>query len=111
MSQTTFTYPVEKLCGKVSRHSRIIHSCTASGKQITYLQGTRDLTTHPVTDAERARQDLFRKRQKAASARLKHSASTYQKDLVAFHNQLTSPNPITSFTAYIWSLVSAEITA
>lgn len=39
--QTTFAYPVEKICGKISRHSRIIHACTASGKQTTSVVAKR----------------------------------------------------------------------
>lgn len=116
MSKTNFAYPVGRLCGKISRHSKIIHSCTASGKQITYLQGERDLNAHPVSPAEQAAKDLFARRQAAASARLDHQSSTYAADMAAYRAaRLAAETPAEkeatkTFKAYIWSLVKSEIT-
>lgn len=106
--QTTFAYPVEKICGKISRHSRIIHACTASGKQTTYLQGKRDLNAHPVTADESANRTLFRRRQAVVSARLAHSSSTFEADMAAYRAQYA--NGLKTFPKYIWSLVKADIT-
>ena len=108
MSKTNFAYPVGRLCGKISRHSKIIHSCTASGKQITYLQGERDLNAHPVSPAEQAAKDLFARRQAAASARLDHKSSTYAADMAAYRAQYDTGYK--TFPKYIWSLVKSEIT-
>lgn len=116
MSQTSFAYPVDKLCGKISKHSRVVHRCTASGAQITYLQGERNLEAHPVTPAELARQSLFKRREKAASARLDHNASTYAADMTAYQAaRLAATTPeqkqaTKTFKSYIWSLVKADIT-
>ena len=104
---TTFAYPVEKICGKISRHSKVIHACTASGKQTTYLQGTRDLNAHPVTQAELDRQDLFKRRQAAASIRLDHNSSTYATDMANYRAQYATG--IQSWPKYIWSLAKAQI--
>ena len=109
-SPTEFAYPVERICGKISRHSKVIHACTPSGKRITYLQGKRDMEAHPVTPAETNRQDLFKRRLLAASARYAKSASTYAADMADYTAQLQSPTPIIRFRRYIWSLVKAEIT-
>lgn len=106
-NQTTFAYPVEKICGKISRHSKVVHACTASGKQTTYLQGERDLNAHPVTSAELARRDLFKRRQAAASVRLDHESSTYAADMAAYRAQYDKG--IQSFPKYIWSKVMEEI--
>lgn len=111
--QTTFAYPVEKICGKVSKNSRVIHACTASGKQTTYLQGQRDKNAHPVTEAEIGRMSLFARRTKAAGARLNKKASTYEADLAAYRAQLSPTDgstPIPTFQSYIWSLIKSEIT-
>lgn len=108
MSKTQFSYPVERLCGKISKNSKVIHSCTASGKQITYLQGERDLNAHPVSAAEIERQKLFKKRQAAVAARIDHKAETYEADMAAYREQYKEGYK--SFSKYIWSLVKAEIT-
>lgn len=108
-SPTIFAYPVAKICGKISRHSKVVHACTASGQQITYLQGARDLEAHPVTQAELARQELFKRRQFAAAARISKKSATYVDDMTAYRNQLKDANHIKGFRAYIWSLVKAEI--
>lgn len=108
--QTTFAYPVEKICGKISKNSRVIHACTASGKQVTYLQGTRDLLKHPVSQDELDNMALFKRRQAAVAARRKKTASTYSADMAAYRTQLESDTPILGFQAYLWSLVKAEIT-
>lgn len=105
-SQTTFAYPVEKICGKISKNSRIIHACTASGKQTTYLQGTRDLVAHPITPDELERQATFKTRQTLVAARLKKSASTYSADMAAYRAQYEGG--IQSFTKYIWAQVMAD---
>lgn len=116
MSKTIFAYPVERLCGKISKSSPVIHSCTASGKQITYLQGSRDLNAHPVSADEMAAKDLFRRRQAAVAARLDHKAETYAADMAAYQAaRLAAKTPaekeaVKSFTRYIWSLVVADIT-
>lgn len=107
MSKTQFSYPVEKLCGKISKNSKVIHSCTASGKQITYLQGERDLNAHPVSAAEIERQKLFKKRQAAVAARIDHKAETYEADMAAYREQYATGYK--TFSKYIWSLVKAEI--
>jgi len=104
-SQTTFAYPVEKICGKISRNSKIIHSCTASGKQTTYLQGERDLVAHPITTAETTRWATFKTRQALAAARLKKTATTYATDMAAYRAQYETG--IKSFTKYIWSVIIA----
>jgi len=104
-NQTTFSYPVEKICGKISRNSKIIHACTASGKQTTYLQGERDLVAHPVTSAELTRQATFKTRQALVAARLKKTASTYNTDMTAFRAQYETG--VKSFTQYIWNVVIA----
>lgn len=108
--QTTFAYPVEKICGKVSKNSRVVHACTASGKQTTYLQGQRDKNAHPVTEAEVGRMSLFARRTKAAGARLSKKSSTYEADLAAYRAQLDNEGAYTTFQSYIWSLIKAEIT-
>lgn len=108
-SPTEFAYPVQRICGKISRHSKVVHACTPSGKQITYLQGQRDLIAHPITIAELNRQDLFKRRLLAASARYTKSATTYADDMAAYTAQLKSANPVIGFRAYIWSLVMADI--
>lgn len=106
-SPTDFAYPVERICGKISRHSKVVHACTASGKRITYLQGTRDLNAHPIMPAEIARQSLFKRREKAASARIDHTASTYEADMVAYRAQYDTGYK--TFKSYIWSIIKAEI--
>lgn len=107
-SPTEFAYPVERICGKISRHSQVVHACTASGKRITYLQGERDLNAHPITSAERARQSLFKRRQAAAAARIDHKSSTYEADFAAYQNQYDTGYK--TFKSYIWSLVKSDIT-
>lgn len=109
-SKTEFAYPVKRICGKISRHSQVIHACTASGKQITYLQGERDFTKHPVSAEEAATRPLFSKRAKAAGARLKKTASTYETDLANFRAQLDTEGGLPTFSSYIWSIIKAEIT-
>ena len=104
-SKTEFEYPVHRICGKISRHSKIIHSCTASGKYTTYLQGERDLMAHPVTQDELDRQATFKTRQALVAARLKKTASTYANDMAAYRAQYE--NGIKSFTKYIWAQVIA----
>lgn len=116
MSKTSFSYPVDRLCGKISRHSKIIHSCTSSGMQITYLQGERDLTAHPESPAELAARNLFARRQATVAARVDHKAETYAADIAAYQAaRLAATTPeqkesTKTFTRYIWSLVKAEIT-
>lgn len=110
MGKTSFAYPVEKICGKVSKHSKVVHRCTANGGQSTYLQGERNLEEHPITPEEIAANELFKKRSKVASARLKKKSSTYAADLAAYRAQLEGENPVKGFSKYIWSLVKAEIT-
>lgn len=110
MGKTSFAYPVEKICGKVSKHSKVVHRCTASGGQSTYLQGERNLEEHPVTADEVARQTLFSKRSVAASARLKKTASTYEADMASYREQLKGASPVKGFSKYIWSIVKSEIT-
>lgn len=107
--QTEFAYPVDAIHGKVSKHSRVIHSCTASGGQTTYLQGKRNLVEHPVSQDELDAQDLFTRRTKAVAARRKKTASTYAADMAAYRAQLNGDNPVKGFQAYLWSLVKAEI--
>ena len=109
-SKTAFAYPVERICGKISRHSKVVHACTPSGKRITYIQGQRNLIEHPVAPSEIALQELFKRRQLAVAARIKKSASTYESDMTAYRAQLDSATPILGFSRYIWSLVKAEIT-
>ena len=110
-SKTEFAYPVQRICGKVSRPSTVVHACTPSGKQITYLQGERNYLEHPVTLKESKAHDLFKRRLMAASARYKHDAPTYADDMAAYQTQLhESSTPIIGFQRYIWSLVMAEIT-
>lgn len=109
-SPTEFTYPVGRICGKISRHLKVVHACTASGKQITYLQGERDLNAHPVSADEKARMALFKKRAKAVSLRTNKKSSTYEADLAAYRAQLDNEGAHTTFQSYIWSLVMAEIT-
>lgn len=102
-SPTEFAYPVQRICGKISRHSQIVHSCTGSGKNITYIQGQRDLVAHPITQAELNRQSQFKTRQALVAARLKKTASTYEADMAAYRAQYEGG--IQSFTKYIWSVV------
>lgn len=110
MAKTSFAYPVEKLCGKISKNSKVVHRCIPSGGQSTYLQGERNLVDHPVTPDEIAAKALFSKRAKAASLRLKKTSSTYAADLAAYRSQLDSETPVKGFSKYIWSLVKTEIT-
>ena len=100
MSKTQFGYPIEKLCGKISRHSRVIHACTASGGQITYLQGTRDLVAHPITSTESANQSAFAAKQKKVQARLKTDSPTYAEDVAAFRAQYAKGYK--TLRAYLW---------
>lgn len=113
-SQTTFAYPVEKICGKISKNSRVVHACTASGKQITYLQGERDTNAHPVSADELAARSLFARRQALVAARFDHQSETYEADLAAFRAQLKQPaegtKPFPTFQSYLWSLAKSEIT-
>lgn len=110
VSPTEFAYPVKRICGKISRHSDIVHSCTASGKSITYIQGKRNYNDHPVTPAEEAAKDLFSRRIVAVGARIKKTSSTYAADFAAFRAQMETKDGYKSFKSYIWSLVKAEIT-
>ena len=103
MSKTTFGYPIEKLCGKISRHSRVIHACTAKGEQITYLQGTRDLVAHPITSDESANHSAFATKQKSVAARLKPDSSTYAADVAAFRAQYATGYK--TLRAYLWHTV------
>ena len=105
LSKTEFEYPVHRICGKVSRHSKVIHSCTASGKFITYLQGERDLVAHPVTPSEASGRQTFKARQALVAARLKKTATTYANDMAAYRAQYETG--IKSFTKYIWAQVIA----
>ena len=105
LSKTEFEYPVHRICGKISRHSKVIHSCTASGKYTTYLQGERDLVAHPVSQAELERQATFKTRQALVSARLKKTATTYATDMAAYRAQYETGYK--SFAKYIWSVVIA----
>lgn len=109
-SPTEFAYPVERICGKISRHSKVVHACTASGKKITYLQGERNLVTHPESADELAARDLFKRRQAAVAVRVAKTSPTYADDLAAYRTQLEGDSPIEGFSKYIWSLVKAEIT-
>ncbi|MCQ2323930.1 MAG: hypothetical protein MJZ53_03655 [Paludibacteraceae bacterium] len=102
-SKTEFEYPVHRICGKISRKSKVIHSCTASGKFTTYLQGERDLNAHPVTEAELDRQATFKARQALVAARVKKSASTYAADMAAYRAQYETGYK--SFIKYIWAQV------
>ncbi len=103
LSKTEFEYPVHRICGKISRHSKVIHSCTASGKYTTYLQGERDLVAHPVSQAELDRQATFKERQALVSARLKKTATTYATDMAAYRAQYETGYK--SFAKYIWAQV------
>ena len=105
-SKTEFEYPVHRICGKISRKSKVIHSCTASGKYTTYLQGERDLMAHPVTQDELDRQATFKTRQALVAARLKKTASTYATDMAAYRAQYETGYK--SFTKYIWAQVIAD---
>ena len=102
-SKTEFEYPVHRICGKISRKSKVIHSCTASGKYTTYLQGERDLTAHPITQDELDRQAKFKTRQALVSARLKKTATTYANDMAAYRAQYDTGYK--SFNKYIWAQV------
>ncbi|GEM_PF-5457193 len=102
MSKTQFDYPVRKLCGKISRHSRIIHACTASGKQITYLQGERDLSAHPVTGNEKTNRTTFAAKQAKVAARMKPTSATYAADMAAFKAQ--QDKGYKTFRAYLWNI-------
>ena len=104
-SKTEFTYPIERICGKVSRHSKVVHTCRPDGKLVTYLQGKRNLIAHPITQAELDRQATFKTRQALVAARVKKSASTYANDMAAYRAQYE--NGIKSFTKYIWAQVIA----
>lgn len=110
MAKTSFAYPVEKICGKISKHSKVVHRCNANGSQSMYLQGERNLEEHPITADEIAANALFESRAKAANARLKKTSSTYAADLAAYRAQLSGENPVKGFQKYIWSLVKADIT-
>ena len=103
MSKTTFGYPIEKLCGKISRHSRVIHACTAKGEQITYLQGTRDLVAHPITSDESANHSAFATKQKSVAARLDPGSSSYAADVAAFRAQYATGYK--TLRAYLWHTV------
>ena len=103
MSKTKFEYPVRKLCGKISRHSQVIHACTASGRQITYLQGERDLTAHPVTSNEKTNQSTFAEKQKKVAVRMKPTSATYATDMAAFKAQ--QEKGYKTFRAYLWNIV------
>lgn len=105
MGKTKFAYPVAKICGKISRHSDVIHRCVPSGGDITYLQGERNLELHPVTPDETANQSAFGTLAKQVGARLKKTASTYAADMAAYREQLKGENPIEGFQKYIWHLV------
>lgn len=105
-SKTEFEYPVHRICGKISRNSKVIHSCTASGKYTTYLQGERDLVAHPVSQAELDRQSTFKTRQALVAARLKKTATTYATDMAAYRAQYETGYK--SFTKYIWAQVIAD---
>ncbi len=102
MSKTKFEYPVRKLCGKISRHSQVIHACTASGKQITYLQGERDLTAHPVTSKEKANQSTFAAKQAKVASRMKPTSATYAADMAAYRAQYDKGYK--TFRAYLWNI-------
>ena len=104
-SKTEFEYPVHRICGKISRKSKVIHSCTASGKFTTYLQGERDLVAHPVSQAELDRQATFKTRSALVAARLKKTASTYANDMAAYRAQYETGYK--SFSKYLWSVVIA----
>lgn len=110
MGKTSFAYPVEKICGKISKHSKVVHRCTPNGGQSTYLQGERNLEEHPITPEEIAANELFKKRTKAAMARINKKSSTYAADLAAYRTQLEGENPVKGFRKYIWALVVADIT-
>lgn len=109
-SPTEFAYPVARICGKISKKSKVVHRCTSSGKNITYIQGERNLLEHPYSSDEEAAKSLFSRRAKAAAARIDHKASTFQADLAAYRAQLDGQNPVRGFSKYIWSLVKAQIT-
>ena len=106
VSKTEFEYPVHRICGKISRHSKVVHSCTASGKFTTYLQGERDLVAHPITQSELDRQATFKTRQALVAARVKKTASTFEADMAAYRAQCDTGYK--SFTKYIWAQVIAE---
>lgn len=103
MSKTTFGYPVEKLCGKISRHSRVIHACTPSGGQITYLQGTRDLVAHPITSGETTNRQTFATKHKKVMERLDPGSSSYAADVAAFRAQYATGYK--TLRAYLWHTV------
>ena len=100
MSKTTFGYPVEKLCGKISRHSRVIHACTPSGGQITYLQGPRDLVAHPITSGETTNRQTFATKHKQVMERLDPGSSSYAADVAAFRAQYATGYK--TLRAYLW---------
>ena len=102
-SKTEFEYPVHRICGKISRKSKVIHRCTTSGKQITYLQGERNLMAHPVTQDELDRQATFKTRQALVAARLKKTATTYATDMAAYRAQYATGYK--SFSKYLWAQV------
>ena len=103
MSKTTFGYPIEKLCGKISRRSRVIHACTPSGEQITYLQGTRDLVAHPITAGETTNRRNFATKHKQVMARLDPASPTYAEDVAAFRAQYAKGYK--TLRAYLWHTV------
>ena len=102
-SKTEFEYPVHRICGKISRKSKVIHRCTTSGKQITYLQGERNLMAHPVTQDELDRRATFKTRQALVAARLKKTATTYAADMAAYRAQYATGYK--SFSKYLWAQV------
>ena len=106
-SPTEFAYPVARICGKVSKNSKVIHRCTPSGKAITYLQGERNLEAHPVSADELSRMSLFKRRSAIVSARRLKSSETYQADLAAYRAQYETGYK--TFQAYLWSLAKAQI--
>ncbi|MCQ2342683.1 MAG: hypothetical protein MJZ75_04230 [Paludibacteraceae bacterium] len=108
-SKTEFEYPVHRICGKISRKSKVVHRCTPSGKFITYLQGERNLVAHPVTQAELDRRTAFKTRQALVAARLEKTATTYATDMAAYRAQYATGYK--SFTKYLWAQVMADETA
>ena len=106
MGKTKFAYPVQKICGKISRHSDVVHRCLPGGKgDITYLQGERDLELHPVTSDEIENHATFALQAKQVAARIKKNSPTYETDMGNYRAQLEGEAPIVGFKKYLWSVV------
>jgi len=110
MAKLEYEYPIKSVRGKLkdSFGANKRKLANAKGKQepFSIIFGERDLTNHPVTEAETAHRDKFKAIQALVAARQKN-ASQKVTDAVAFKAQTAAP----TMKKYLWNVCTAQYLA